>query len=189
MDNYHFEPINNHWGIHVAHLSYRKKDGHPKSYVVSQSLKMFMGGDIQSEVAKYYLDNFPHHLDKGARLYITNNRRSFTKAKLLFDVLKINEDTNGNLWKFYSNLNTKWCSCLMKPEARETKNWLLDVDNPDNLDKVYFYCEDNGIKMSETRKTKNGFHIICEKFDSKRLASDLFTIHKDGMLLIGWKND
>jgi hypothetical protein len=125
------------------------------------------------------------------RLYETINYRDTQKAYYLmqrkiigWQEFKLNNwlDKIGNLWK----------SCLMKPEARHSKNTrvLLDIDNK-NIEYIKEFRDfliRNAININEEYPTKNGHHFIVDFFDKRMLKGTEFEgeveILRDGLKII-----
>ncbi len=86
-----------------------------------------------------------------------------------------------------------WYSCMMKPNARATKYFLLDVDTKDIdiIDDAIATVSDYTIKGVGTeiklvQETRNGYHVITTPFDVRILERfEDISIKKDGLLYIG----
>ncbi len=85
---------------------------------------------------------------------------------------------------FYIDFYNRWISSLMKPQARNDKMFLLDIDDLSKL---------NEIKRKiltithnyQVHKTPSGCHIYLKPFNIKLLPD--IDIKKDGLMLIYWK--
>jgi hypothetical protein len=72
----------------------------------------------------------------------------------------------------------------MKPENKETRLFLLDLDITDTQE-IELFVAQNAIDVKLKYPTKKGYHYITKPFNVK-LAEQLtsVTIQKDGLLLI-----
>lgn len=143
-----------------------------------------------------------HHDEHGGyseefdlRLYASMNYRDLKKAENLFlhTLLDLPEDQKKS---FYSRIQDKFVSCLMKPSSRVKKYWLLDIDREpdeinnsiiiDNLVDLLFELK---IDFHTPYLTPNGFHIICSPFNLAKHWDDVnidgkVTLQKDGLVLL-----
>lgn len=121
--------------------------------------------------------------DNSIRLYSSVNSRSIDKAVKLFNHKQL-DLLDEQKEKFYSRINDSFSSCLMAPECRQTRHWLLDIDTKDTAETDKLIA-DNFIQVGFRYETPNGWHYIVEPFD-KRIADGIeyFTIIKDGLLLL-----
>ncbi len=127
-----------------------------------------------------------HYLkNPDVRLYACVNSRKLDNAIKLFQHRQIDLQDDMKL-KFYSKINNTFASCLMKPENKQTKFFMIDIDTKDPLEADKF-VSDNMIKIIHSYPSKNGWHYICEPFDV-RLSNcyRTFTVLKDGVLLLNY---
>jgi hypothetical protein len=124
------------------------------------------------------------------RLYMTCNSRDIKKAERNFkiEMLEMDFSSEENKHIFYERLEGNWASALMKPSARVTKYFLLDVDNVEGKD-MYSECIEDlqrlNIEIIDSYKTKNGFHIITNPFNPTLFKYPAI-INKDGQLLLAY---
>lgn len=132
-----------------------------------------------------------HLDDPDIRLYASVNSRKLDKAINTFkhqqlDILPEQKE------EFYSHINDRFCSCLMKPENRDSKYFLIDQDSKTAnaylaVDKL---LSDNNIKCYYNYSTKNGYHYIVQPFDVRLIEGikDV-SLQKDGLLLLRWLSE
>ena len=152
--------------------------------------KIITTNQAEWENAVQVLMEMQEHLnDPDIRLYSCVNDRKLDKSIDLFKHRQIDLDSTLNHEKFYKKINDSFCSCLMAPENRKSKYFLMDIDTKD-LTATNYFVENNSIKIIARYETKKGHHFIVEPFNVK-LAEDSkdFTIKKDGLLLINWLRD
>lgn len=124
------------------------------------------------------------------RLYMTCNSRNIEKAERLFkiEMLEMDFQSKENKEIFYRRLEGNWVSALMKPGSRETKYFLLDVDNVEGKDMLDEHIKElslMGVHIIQVYKTKNGHHIITEPFNPAEYKYSE-VINKDGQLLLSY---
>lgn len=126
---------------------------------------------------QYYLN------EPDIRLYSCLNNRKIDKAIQMFKHKQL-DVTADMKERFYTRINDSFSSCLMKPENKNTKFFLLDIDSKCTKE-VDKFISDNLIKIIHTYPTKKGWHYVAEPFDA-RLANGhkTFILNKDGLLLI-----
>lgn len=123
------------------------------------------------------------------RVYRSINRRDFKKAqKLLIHKLIDTPDIYAH------RIDSLWKTCLLQPECRLDKNWLLDIDRLETDMLTDFYerihkfkdvLEGCGINIIKSYITKGGVHFIVEPFDTRLIETNpkdwKMEIHKDGL--------
>jgi len=117
------------------------------------------------------------------RLYSCLNDRKIDKAIALFKHKQIDLQDDMKL-KFYCKINNSFASCLMQPENKSSKLFLLDADSKEDLE-VERFIESYSIVTRKSYPTKNGWHYIVEPFNVK-LAENCktFEVKKDGLILL-----
>lgn len=131
-----------------------------------------------------------HILNPDVRMYSCINDRKLDQGIKHFQHLQLDVLPEQKL-RFYTKINNTFCSALMKPEQKNSRYFLLDVDQDDKavapVEEVTLFICKNGIKTIANYPTKNGHHFIVEPFDM-RLAQNLqyVTVQKDGLLLLHW---
>lgn len=132
-----------------------------------------------------------YHLnDPDIRLYACVNDRKLDKAIQHFQHLQLDVLPEQKL-RFYTKINNTFCSALMKPEQKNSRYFLLDVDQDHKavapVEEITLFICKNGIKTIANYPTKNGHHFIVEPFDIRLSASlQYVTVQKDGLLLLHW---
>ncbi len=122
------------------------------------------------------------------RLYSCVNSRSIDKAIAMFKHKQIDLQEDMK-FKFYSKINNTFASCLMKPENRDSRLFLLDIDTKDTYE-VDRFITDNLIKVTHSYPSKRGWHYVCEPFNVLLSESaNTFCVKRDGLLLIRWIED
>lgn len=145
-------------------------------------------------------------------------RQIITNDKLDLEILKLKISKRQGIWRIQKTVNKRdcnkaakilmhklidcpekylqipslWKSCLLQPEARGERNFLIDYDvDNENVEKVRFFFSDNSILCYASKRTPNGWHFITEPFDKKlihdfdnKLMNDFNTveIHTDGYI-------
>jgi len=127
-------------------------------------------------------------------IYVSVNARDTSKAYEEFNILKAKHEAEarrGNpkaLNNMYRKLDKVWYGVCMKPNARGTKYFLLDIDNktPELRLKLANILIANKIDVLVERETRNGYHWIVKPFDV-RLVSGIedVGVQKDGLLYVG----
>jgi hypothetical protein len=126
---------------------------------------------------QYYLN------EPDIRLYACLNDRKIDSAINLFKHKQI--DLNADMKeRFYAKINDSFASCLMKPENRSSKYFMLDIDTKDNFEVDDFVAREK-IQVLHTYPTKNGWHYIVSPFNVKLAEGyKTFTVNRDAMLLL-----
>lgn len=124
---------------------------------------------------------------KGQRIYCSVNSRNIIKAIRLFKKRQLDNDYAFTDQKedFYCDIENRFISCLQNPEARNSKNFLIDLDS-DAIQPYVDVCSqlDDLTSTLYVKATPNGFHIVTEPFDSAKFHHPKATILKDAMLFI-----
>ena len=124
---------------------------------------------------------------EGERIYSCVNERDINKAIRIFKQNQLDADYYDEVSRnsFYLDIKNRWISTLMRPQAKKTSYFLLDIDTKDKteLDDVKkMLCK---ISSDYIRyETKNGYHFICPPFNPELLSG--IDIKKDGMLLLDY---
>lgn len=121
------------------------------------------------------------------RIYCTVNERDMYKAIRIFKRRQLDNDYASSFEKenFYCDIDNRFISCLQNPEARLSRNFLIDLDSQDM--KPYMDVSTSLEKITKIlhwRETPNGFHFVTKPFDSTKFHHPKATILKDGMLFI-----
>lgn len=126
---------------------------------------------------QYYLN------EPDIRLYSCLNDRKLDRAIQMFKHKQIDLKSDMKQ-KFYSRINDSFSSCLMKPENRASKYFLLDIDSKD-LSEVEDFVLREKISIANNYETKNGWHFIVLPFNVKLAEGyKTFTVNKDAMMLV-----
>lgn len=123
--------------------------------------------------------------DKQLRIYSCVNRRDIEKGILNFKKRQLEADYYDEVGRnnFYIDIENRFISSLMKPNARAETLFLLDIDNKEQERMARTIIQKENIGVVAEYQTKNGKHIITKPFNPKLMPSDI-EIKKDGMLLI-----
>lgn len=128
---------------------------------------------------QYYLND--HHI----RLYSCLNSRKMDSAIKLFKHKQL-DVVNDNEYSFYKNINDSFCSCLMAPENRAYKLYMLDIDSEDTLEADSFIYQHN-IYIRNKFKSKKGWHYVVDPFNVLLAKnSKTFEVKNDALLLLNW---
>lgn len=179
-------PLEFKCGVHVQILIDRSIGSSNKSS------KRWIRKLISTNVEEYDANTSALLANRGAmisespavRLYASCNERSVHKAIRLFQHKQL-EVQELDVEKFYANIHTNFVSCLMKPESRNNKNYLVDVDT---TDKQKLQEVDNVVQRETvyfSYDTPNGRHYITHPFDTRLLLDfDYVEVKKDGLILL-----
>ncbi len=122
------------------------------------------------------------------RLYSCINDRKIDKAINLFQHRQLDLLSDMKA-AFYSRINDSFSSCLMKPENKNSKYFLLDVDSKEQ-EEVDDFIEQNNIQIKLWYETKNGWHFIVDPFNVTLAdGAKTFTVNKDGLMLLHYMDD
>ena len=123
----------------------------------------------------------------GDRIYCTVNSRNINKAIRLFKKRQLDNDyaSSSEGEQFYCDIQNRFISCFQNPEARNSKNFLIDIDSQRLQDYVNICTNlETVTNILYVKETPNGFHLITEPFDRSRFHHSKATILKDGMLFL-----
>jgi len=107
------------------------------------------------------------------RIYRSVNRRSLLKAETMMAKVMMDRALERTAGTLNSNLSieTLWRKTLMNPENKSENFFMVDVDTkgrPMNNQVI----EKIGLdKIHEAKETPNGWHYICDKFDTRIFQS------------------
>ena len=128
----------------------------------------------------------------GERIYTTVAPRCMSKAIRRFKEMELNSQYDQHPEAFYKDIDNRWASALMQPNAQEKKYWMFDIDREDDRNKVVYWLD----KMEEISEwdvspyeyeTKNGRHIICEPFNRTMLPAGIRSlIHENPLMLLAY---
>lgn len=157
--------------------------------LISNNPEEFKSNIIKLLELQYYLAN------PDIRLYSCVNKRNLDKAIKYFNHKQLDIATEEEKIKFYTRLNERFCSCLMKPENRAESLFLIDYDGPYDGPSVPSLLYDNlkiicKIEVLDPPNsgflygTPNGCHFITKPFDPRLLTAPNCEIKKDALLLL-----
>lgn len=124
---------------------------------------------------------------EGERIYSCVNERDINKAIRIFKQNQLDADyyDDESKYSFYLDIKNRWISSMMKPQAKKTSYFLLDIDTKDKEELADIKNRLCKISANYVRyETKNGYHFICPPFNPELLAG--VEIKKDGMLLLDY---
>ena len=121
------------------------------------------------------------------RIYSSVNSRDVNKAIRKFKETQLQNDydNESNKLDFYCDVKNRFLSALMVPSSRSSRNFLIDIDDPAQLDK----CKEVLSPLTEILleyPTKNGFHLVVKPFNVSLLNLPDVTINKDGLMLLAY---
>lgn len=150
--------------------------------LISTNSEEFNRNLIKILELQYYLAN------PDIRLYSCVNKRNLDKAIKYFNHKQLDIATEEEKVNFYTRINERFCSCLMKPENRAESLFLIDIDCEDDSifqDALTFYLNSKSINAEIVKyKTPNGWHYITTPFDPRLLIIEDGEIKKDALLLL-----
>ena len=179
-------------GTRYISLLHRSKDGgHNKEY-------HRRGGFFITHSPEEYLDALVRLLtlqtvaSKPYRLYASVNPRSIEKGEKQFkmDMLEADFASKENKDFFYSRLQSRWASSLMKPGSRTQSLFMFDLDNPEGLADpvapllIWLSKRADKVQIIKQYKTPNGYHVITTPFNPEGLDVPNCEVKKDGLLLL-----
>ena len=135
-------------------------------------------GSNSRVIKNYYITSEKYLLDRyeeikslctlfNARAMLRLNKRSFEKVG--FKALENIANTMQN--REYNHLNKSYDRACGLLNNEKTKRWILDVDEPYSIEKLYdidctiLKITDFVDKIITCIPSKNGFHIICTPFN------------------------
>lgn len=179
-------------GIRVVYLVHRSKEGgsnnaqkrHFKKCITTNSEEFFNA--VEEFKKSKDIDERP------LRIYASLNSRDIKKAQRLFKMrmLEIDYADDEVRNKFYFDLKNQFVSCLADKSARESKNFMFDLDEIDDrsFHQIYNLLE----KRTEIvlhYPTPHGWHIITKPFNyAKDLDNEYLikALHADSLMLIDY---
>lgn len=119
------------------------------------------------------------------RIYSTVDERDVKKAIRIFKERQLDADYYDEESKesFYIDIHNRWISALQNPSAAKTSLFMVDVDEGDDLEKIYQEISHNSLEILHEYDTKNGKHIILKPFNPKIVT---FKIMQNGMMLLAY---
>lgn len=117
------------------------------------------------------------------RIYGCINSRNLDKAIRYFQHKQLDLSTDDMKLFFYKDIRTSFVSALMKPENRDSKLYLLDLDVKDR-EVAHKFSHKHNIEVIHYYESPNGWHYIVKPFDV-RLVAEIpeCTVVKDGLMI------
>lgn len=174
-------------GTRFLKLLHRNKEGGP----TSESKRR--GGFAISHSPEEYYDALVRLLtlktvsSKPYRLYASVNARDLLKAEHQFKIEMIEAEFAGGETReyFWKNGDSKWAGALMKPRARASSYFLLDIDGgEETLAPVLKWLGEQGMDYVKQYQTPGGYHIITKPFNPNDFKFEGVEIKKDALLLL-----
>jgi len=115
-----------------------------------------------------------------ARAYIELNPRSLEK----FTILCARKYLDRIYYNDYNNIFSVQNSVALSEDTVSTKGilmkrrWMLDVDDPEDLEEIKDWARQNEIVLRKTIPTPNGYHQIIDAFNYKNLGIKMGTDFK-----------
>jgi len=168
---------------------------------ITKASRVFIREPVRS------LESFPDKLDKcrteakriGLKMYIyvsvnarntVNGYENFKKVITEYECQALHgkEDFKDPL----TRIDKMWYSSLMKPNARATKYFLIDIDTKDEniLQEVRnivhgWKVKEHTAKILIEQETRNGYHFVCTPFDVRILKDvENVEVKTDGLLYL-----
>ena len=98
-------------GTHVLFLKGRYKDG------IQDQRMVFRVSHSPGEF-DMWVQSLSEISQESERIYASAGARDLNRAIRVFKERQLANDYDENPQQFYRKLNTRWCSCLMKPDCR-----------------------------------------------------------------------
>ncbi len=120
------------------------------------------------------------------RIYKTVNARKVRPAmKMLMKKLIDHPE------EYEFKIDVLWRSCLLQSECNEDGKFMIDVDEKEIPDKLNILHKNNKFTFQEMIKTPNGWHLICDKLDTRILEGiPNVSVKRDGIKFVELiKND
>lgn len=119
------------------------------------------------------------------RIYASAGERDVKKAIRLFKERQLIADYDDDTEAFYRNIESRWVSCLMDVKAQETKLWLFDCDNADDLAETASALDEHYTRTLRYQyATKGGFHVVVEPFDKMKLPDRVRALIHDNPIML-----
>jgi len=173
-------------GVHVLILLHRKKDG-GSTREDRRRLAWFISKDtnsyIESLTKLLILKN--GYSEGDYRIYASVNPRNPKKAVRTLEerLLALHYDDGECRDNYYTTLDKKWISCLMKDSNRDRGYFQWDIDEDEGD------CHGEALKVLadwdivHQYRTKNGWHIITKPGNPEGIPYDF---NRDGLILLDW---
>jgi hypothetical protein len=117
------------------------------------------------------------------RLYASVNSRDINKAIHEFKLRQIECDYSNqyDAFRFYTDVETRFVSCLMKVSNKIQSNFLIACDTNEQYNAVIEQIPEHLILFQYA--TRSGRHIITKQFNTNNYNN--IEVLKDGLMLIG----
>jgi hypothetical protein len=125
------------------------------------------------------------------RLYISVNGRSvidgvFNLKDKLDSNIKSMVQGDENIVKTFKKVDSEYKSILQKPECRDERRFMFDLDNTSQED-VKRFKETIDTEVILTKESPNGHHIVTEPFHYQSSFDDIdVEKKKDAMIFMGY---
>lgn len=188
--------FNNKNEFYFVQIIQRKKDG-------NEGLHVRNGYRLIRSYYIYSIKEFESLENRIKELCISNNARAYINlnvrnaSEVALECIKRYTDLVLNNNSFMGN--NVWDSVCGSSRARGYKAlWVVDVDCPEYINKIISIiksCRHNKDFVIYQIPTVNGFHVICNGFDSSQFADKLKTnnidninIHKNNPTLLYYED-
>ena len=98
------------------------------------------------------------------RIYKTVNKRKLEPARKLLMKHLIDDPK-----RFVFKIDALWKNCLLQSECKAERNFLIDIDCDWTEEEVMKFILDKEIDAGLIVKTPNGWHVITEELDTRKL--------------------
>lgn len=168
-------------GVRAVLLLYRNKDGCDGNAQRKCIKKISRNKEEWLKIIDHFSRlkalSYPLH-----RIYSSVNSRDISKAVHEFKVRQLYHDYGNQeeCDKFYQDIENRFFSCLMNPNCRVERNFLIDCDTEEE----YKYALEVIPKhlIIYEYQTKNGHHLICNPFNPNEYKVE---VKKDDLIYIG----
>lgn len=121
------------------------------------------------------------------RIYQTVNKRKLEPARKLLMKHLIDEPE-----RFDFRIDSLWKNCLLQKVCKGERRFMIDVDDKNMTEpELMKFILDKDILSDEIIKTPNGWHVICETLDTRKLQGiDFIEVKRDDIKFVELiKND
>lgn len=173
-------------GFRVILLLHRKKDGFDGAYPQRDARKRVVHGHGDYVNALCELLDLYYKSENELRIYASCNPRDMAKAVRTFKGLQLDNDYSDwlNFCGFYTDINNRFISSLMKETSKADSRFIIDVDDVSVMDSVDKLIAELDITVYDKFKTKNGWHVVVAPFNLSLWSLEGTEVKKDPLLLL-----
>lgn len=158
-----------------------KGEAHPHHNAIkfiSTSPDNFVLGLCKLLDKHYQLDN--------TRIYSSCNKRDISKAIRTFKQNQLDNDyANEETYvSFYTDVENRFFSALMKPQSKADNKMIIDVDDVSVMDTVDKLVAELDLTVYTKYATKGGWHLVVAPFNPALWSLEGTQIKKDSLILL-----